>query len=1092
MPDKVLRQPYSGAHITKYVVYHEVMSMKELIRSSLIAAGAVFLLPAPLLLATSGTPAPPPSHPATPYWTVGRNDAIVSARDTASKVWADIVNGSIGETYYPTINVADSRRIELIVVHNSHTMPVSKMIHHNSLVSHQALAVRIVNTPPSKNYQLDETIFTNPYTNAIVMDYQLKTRSGPLAGYHLYLFSNPHLNNLGTQNTGFSAWVHKERVLEATNGPVSSAIVSRPSFTKTSNGYINTNDGLTQLLSTHHLISYGQAAGNIGQTGEIPLTPTRANREARGQVVIGYGQNTSTAVQAAMTTLRHPAPSLLGKFVAQWHHYLAPLYHPHGLPSKLLDQYWLSLMTIKAAEDKTYKGAMAASLTTPWGESEKAASSSVTGYHMVWVRDAYQMASALLAAGDRHTASQILHWFFTVDQYSNGNFPQNSFANGTPFWTGQELDQDGFPVILAYQLGEDSPTTYQQHIEPALRYILAHGPWTQLDRWEESSGFSPNTMAVDIAALALGAQSAQKDGHPGQAQVYQAVAQHWLDHIQAWTVSTDGPLSSRPYFIRISTAPNANNPKNTITIANGGNTYPQDAIVDQGFLSLVRLGLIAPADPIIANSLRVIDQIIRVQTPKGPGFHRYNHDRYGNYANGAPYNGSGYGGLWPVLAGERGEYDLAAHLQGIQTKHSPLFYLQTMRNMAYGLGMIPEQVWPFSTVISPSPRGTNPAIASIGLSPGVATGSAAPLNWAMAQYVRLAVDISKNRLVDQPRILHEQFNLTHPAPSSLPLTANFSKGHLAPIPQSGMYSVDNGNWVVNSKQQTLSGQAAPGATIAAAVVSHNGITLTKTTANAQGQYSLSVSIPSAMQTVEVTERSGNKTKALSEAVSYSTPPMAAWRNLPFDDRGPGFYQYPTGSWFVPGMLDMTSVSVRHTQNTDGINVSYDVLKNIYNAPNGFSTKLLEIYLVNPKIAGGSNTALPYSNVGFSTAWNYALRISGWNTKLVNAQGAVLSRSLNVTTDSLTHTVSIQIPASLIGTFNAGWGLYVTTLSQDGYAPGEVAPISMYPGTYNFGYVKADPNGYPTNVMDVLTPSGIPQQALNYLNGPILLNPLRIP
>jgi glucoamylase len=325
-------------------------------------------------------------------------------------------------------------------------------------------------------------------------------------------------------------------------------------------------------------------------------------------------------------------------------------------------------------------------------------------------------------------------------------------------------------------------------------------------------------MAVDIAALALGARIARQDGHPAQAQVYQAVAQHWLDQIQSWTVTTDGSLSSPPYFVRISTAPNANNAQNTITIANGGSTYPQNAIVDQGFLSLVRLGLLSPADPVIQNSLKVIDQTIMVQTPNGPSFHRYNHDRYGNYADGAPYNGSGYGGLWPVLDGERGEYDLAAHLQGVQTPNSPIYYLQTMQKMAYGLGMIPEQVWPFSTRIPAFPSGTSPAAASIGLDPGVATGSAAPLNWAMAQYVRLAVDISQNRLVDQPRVLHNEFNLTTPASSALPLTASFSSGHAEPLPATGPYSVDSSNWVVNSTAQTISGHAAPNASIAVAVV----------------------------------------------------------------------------------------------------------------------------------------------------------------------------------------------------------------------------------------------------------------------------------
>ncbi|NMP25041.1 glucodextranase DOMON-like domain-containing protein [Sulfobacillus harzensis] len=635
--------------------------------------------------------------------------------------------------------------------------------------------------------------------------------------------------------------------------------------------------------------------------------------------------------------------------------------------------------------------------------------------------------------------------------------------------------------------------TYDHYIEPALRYILAHGPWTDLDRWEEASGFSPNTMAVDIAALALGAHIAQKDGHPHQAAIYQGVAKHWLTHIEEWTAAAHGPLSSSPYFVRISTAPTVSS-DHTITIANGGNTYPQTEIIDQGFLSLVRLGLLAPRAPIIQNSLKVVDQTIRVETPAGPGFFRYNHDHYGNYANGAPYNGSGNGGLWPVLDGERGEYSLLAAQDGIKTRHSPLFYLQTMRNMAYGLGMIPEQVWPFNTTIPASPPGTSPQTASIGLRPGAATGSAAPLDWAMAQYVRLAVDISKHALVDQPTALAREFNLTAPHPSSLSLALAVSPGRTIPLPSTGPFSIDSGSQIVYSTSPTISGRTVPRARVTIGVAGHYTVHTWTSTANAHGSFSLPVTIGSGLNIVDITVQHGASQKTITEALSYEPPALAAWRNLPFDDQGPGWYQYPTGGWYVRGMLDMTSVAVRNVDAYDQINVSFDVLRNLYGGSNGFGTKLIELYLINPAdTSRGSLQSLPYANVGFSTPWNYAVRVSGFDTKLINAEGQVLSRSLPVSTNPLTRTVSIDIPSTLVGgKFSAGWGLYVTSLSQDGYAPGEVRPIAQYAGPYNFGYVRPDPYGYPTNVMDVLTPTGTPQAALDYLNGPITLRPVTIP
>ncbi|NMP24706.1 hypothetical protein [Sulfobacillus harzensis] len=230
-----------------------------------------FLAITPASWAATASPAPKPSTTATPYWTVGRNDAIITARDRTSKVWADIVHGSIGETYYPNINTADSRLIELVVVHNGAATPVSRMQHRYRWTRQKALAVTIINNPANHSYQLDETVFTNPRTNALVLQYQLKILSGSPNGYQLYIFSNPHLNNQGTNNRGYVANSHGQSILMAQNGPVSSAIASRSGFTQTSIGYMGSNDGLTQLLKNRTVASYGSADGNIGETGELTV-----------------------------------------------------------------------------------------------------------------------------------------------------------------------------------------------------------------------------------------------------------------------------------------------------------------------------------------------------------------------------------------------------------------------------------------------------------------------------------------------------------------------------------------------------------------------------------------------------------------------------------------------------------------------------------------------------------------------------------------------------------------------------------------------------------------------------------------------------
>ena len=119
------------------------------------------------------------------------------------------------------------------------------------------------------------------------------------------------------------------------------------------------------------------------------------------------------------------------------------------------------------------------------------------------------------------------------------------------------------------------------------------------------------------------------------------------------------------------------------------------------------------------DSLRVVDAVLRVETPAGPTWRRYNHDGYGQGPGGEPYTGSGQGRGWPLLTGERGHYELAAG-------RSPRPYLRAMEVFANGAGLLPEQVW--------DERTDRP---EAGLFLGRPTGSAMPLMWAHAEYIRL-------------------------------------------------------------------------------------------------------------------------------------------------------------------------------------------------------------------------------------------------------------------------------------------------------------------------------------------------------------------
>ena len=349
-------------------------------------------------------------------------------------------------------------------------------------------------------------------------------------------------------------------------------------------------------------------------------------------------------------------------------------------------------MTVRAHEDKTYRGAFIASLTIPWGQSVDAggATGGGNGYHFVWARDEYEQLSSLFAAGDSVALKQGVIWLFTRQQQSDGHFPQNSKVDGTPDQTNIQMDETAYPIVLAWQAGKldagfYSSDFYTQHIAKAADYLVAHGPTTPQERWEETGGYSPSTIADEIAGLTAAAAIAQKVGDTAGHAIYQATADEWQRNVENWTYTTNGNLSDGQYYIRISGSGNPNDGA-IRNWPNGAGPHPENSVVDAGFLELTRLGVKAPSDGYVKHSLIAVDQSIGVNTPSGPMWKRYTFDGYGETEAGAPWTGAGIGRPWPLLSGERGEYVLA-------NGGNALPYLQTMANAANDGYMIPEQAW---------------------------------------------------------------------------------------------------------------------------------------------------------------------------------------------------------------------------------------------------------------------------------------------------------------------------------------------------------------------------------------------------------------
>ena len=191
-----------------------------------------------------------------------------------------------------------------------------------------------------------------------------------------------------------------------------------------------------------------------------------------------------------------------------------------------------------------------------------------------------------------------------------------------------QLDEVAYPILMARTVGLTDKAFYLAHIKRAADYVVAHGPAFGNERWEEQAGYSPSTIAAEIAGLAAAGAIADRNGDAAGARIYRATADQYQRMIKTWTVTTTGPLSPEPYFIRLSKTgdPNA---AISYNLGNGGPDADQRAVMDAGFLELPRLGILPADDPTIAASLPLVDQVIGKTTNSGQGFYRYGVDTPG-------------------------------------------------------------------------------------------------------------------------------------------------------------------------------------------------------------------------------------------------------------------------------------------------------------------------------------------------------------------------------------------------------------------------------------------------------------------------------
>ena len=688
-----------------------------------------------------------PGQPGSPpKWTSSAKVGVGTALNLVSRVWFTLSHGVFDEVYHPHVDLACTRDMGFLVTDGRGYFSDEKR-HTDHEVAYRVEGVpayRLVNTCEDGRYRIVKDIITHPDRPVVLQRTRFVPLRGVLEDYHLYVLLAPHLGNHGYGNT---AWVGDTKgvpMLFAEREHFALALACSKPWLKMSAGFVGVSDGWQDLAQHGQMTwQYTRAEdGNVALMGEVNLRATGGEF----LLALAFSGHGLEAGHHALACLYDDFDALSDAYITDWQRWQSALIPLPKHDSDKHNLYRVSTMVLHTHEAKNLPGGIIASLSVPWGFNT--GGEDLGGYHLVWVRDLAEAVSGLLAAGARQTAVRVLH-YLQCTQEADGHWAQNMWLDGTPYWGGIQMDEAAFPILLtdtAWReklIDDDDLARLWPMVHRAVGYVVRNGPVTQQDRWEENSGYSPFTLAVEIAALLCAADLAERADQPDLAVYLRETADAWNASIERWTYAEGTELAQRMgvdgYYVRL--APPAKTDQGTpwqgsIAIKNrppDATWHPAVNIIGPDALALVRFGLRAADDPRIVNTVRVIDALLRVDTPYGPCWRRYNEDGYGEHDDGSPYDGTGRGRLWPLLTGERAHYELAA---GRRDEAERL--LRTLEAFANAGGMLPEQVWDSADIPEKE------------LFFGRPSGSAMPLVWAHAEYIKLRRSVRDGRVFDMP------------------------------------------------------------------------------------------------------------------------------------------------------------------------------------------------------------------------------------------------------------------------------------------------------------------------------------------------------
>ena len=683
-----------------------------------------------------------------PRWTSSAKTGVGTALNHSSRVWFTLSHGIFDEIYYPRVDKACTRDMGLLVTSGTDYFSEEKRATAQQIenLAPGVPAFHLTNTSLDGRYRIEKEVLADPRRDAILQQTRFSALEGKLEDYRLYVQLAPHLGNEGANNT---AWIGDYKgvpMLFAERQGMALALACSAPWLNRSAGFAGVTDGWRDL-SQHFQMTWNYARaenGNVALTGEIDLL------QAQGSflLALGFGGNIYEAGQRALASLLDGFPAARSTYIQEWQSWLQglpALSTPYDGPDTQ-NLYRTSAAVLRTHESKSFPGALIASLSIPWGFSR--GDDDLGGYHLAWPRDLVESAGGLLALGAHSDARRVLN-YLQITQEADGHWPQNLWLDGSAYWPGIQMDETAFPILLIdlalreKALHPDDLERLWPMVKRAASYLVRNGPVTGQDRWEEDPGYSPFTLAAEIAGLLVAAELAEARGELRIASYLRETADTWNSTIERWIYATGTDLARQlgvdGYYVRFTVpdvADAASPSKGFVPIKN---RPPRDSleqasqIVSPDALALVRFGLRAADDPRIVNTVKVIDALLKTDLPYGPGWHRYNDDGYGEHEDGTPFDSTGVGRVWPLLAGERAHYELAA---GHVDEAARLLHVL---EASVGAGkLLPEQVWDSADIPEHE------------LFFGKPSGSAMPLVWAHGEYVKLLRSLHDGRVFDMP------------------------------------------------------------------------------------------------------------------------------------------------------------------------------------------------------------------------------------------------------------------------------------------------------------------------------------------------------